>query len=107
MALGDWRFRADGRNHRRRASPVLAWRCGRDRVCGGLDHGGAWRSASGFTDTFMSIANHTIGAETLWRIVFAGFTLVGRYLTYVGWFSRHKGSVAQAPGSIPDLPRAA
>ena len=60
-----------------------------------------------FPDTFMSIANQTIGAETLWRIVFAGFTLVGLYLTYVGWIARHKGSVAQAPGSIPDLPRAA
>ena len=60
-----------------------------------------------FPDTFMSITNQTIGAETLWRIVFAGFTLVGLYLTYVGWFSRHKGSVAQAPGWIPDLPRAA
>lgn len=60
-----------------------------------------------FPDTFMSIANQTIGAETLWRIVFAVFTLVGLYLTYVGWFARHKGSVAQAPGSIPDLPRAA
>ena len=60
-----------------------------------------------FPDTFMSIANQTIGAETLWRIVFAGFTLVGLYLTYVGWIARHKGSVTQAPGSIPDLPRAA
>ena len=60
-----------------------------------------------FPDTFMSIANQTIGAETLWRMVFAGFTLVGLYLTYIGWIARPKGSVARAPGSTPDLPRAA
>ena len=60
-----------------------------------------------FPDIFMSIANHTIGAETLWRIMFGGFTLVGLYLTYVGWIARQKSPVPQAPGSIPDLPRAA
>jgi hypothetical protein len=60
-----------------------------------------------FPDTFMSIANHTIGAETFWRIIFGGVTIVGLYLTYVGWIAPQKGSAAQAPGSIPDLPRAA
>jgi len=60
-----------------------------------------------FPDTFMSMANHTIGAETVWRIIFGGVTLVGLYLTYVGWIAGQKGSVAQARGSIPDLPRAA
>jgi len=61
----------------------------------------------GFPDTFISIANHTVGAENVWRIVFGGVTLVGLYLTYIGWIARPKGSVARAPGSIPDLPRAA
>ena len=60
-----------------------------------------------FPDTFISIANHTVGAENVWRIVFGGVTLVGLYLTYIGWIARPKGSVARAPGSIPDLPRAA
>lgn len=60
-----------------------------------------------FPDTFMSIANHTIGAETLWRILFGGVTIVGLYLTYFGWIARQKGTAAQAPGSIPDLHRAA
>src|SRR5262245_21469098 len=60
-----------------------------------------------FPDTFMAIANHTIGAETLWRVVFSGFALVGLYLTYIGWFARPKGPVVQVPGSMPDLPRAA
>lgn len=60
-----------------------------------------------FPDAFMSIANDAIGAETLWRIKFGGIALVGLYLTYVGWIARPKGSVAQAPSSIPDLPRAA
>jgi hypothetical protein len=37
-----------------------------------------------FPDFFMSIANRVVGAETLWRIVFGGFVLVGLDLTYVG-----------------------
>ncbi len=60
-----------------------------------------------FPDTFMSIANQTIGAEALWRIVFGVFVLIGLYLTYVGWFASPNGSVTQAPDSVPDLPRAA
>jgi hypothetical protein len=60
-----------------------------------------------FPDWFMSIAEHAIGAETLWRIAFGGFTVVGLYLTYVGWIARHDDSVARTPRSTPDLPRAA
>lgn len=60
-----------------------------------------------FPDAFMSIANHTIGAETLWLIVFAGFALVGLYLTWVGWMPRQKSPGANVSGSMPDLPRAA
>ena len=60
-----------------------------------------------FPDTVISIANHTVGAENVSRIVFGGVTLVGLYLTYIGWIARPKGSVARAPGSLPDLPRAA
>ena len=60
-----------------------------------------------FPDAFMAIADRTIGAETLWRVVFGGFALVGLYLTYVGWFAHPKGPVVQAPRSMPDLPRAA
>ncbi len=60
-----------------------------------------------FPDTFMSIANHTIGAETLWRIIFGGVALVGLYLTYVGWIARKKDSAEHAPRSIPDLHRTA
>jgi hypothetical protein len=60
-----------------------------------------------FPDTFMSIANRTIDAQTLWRIVFGIFVLVGLYLTYVGWIARPNESVTHAPSSIPDLPSAA
>jgi hypothetical protein len=60
-----------------------------------------------FPDTFMSIANHVVGAETVWRIVFSVFVLVGLYLTYVGWIARPNGPVVQATGSTPNLPRAA
>lgn len=60
-----------------------------------------------FPETFLSIANRTVDAETLWRIVFGVFVVVGLYLTYVGWFTRPRSSASQAPGSVPDLPRAA
>jgi hypothetical protein len=60
-----------------------------------------------FPDAFMSIANHAIGAEPLWRTIFGGVTLVGLYLTYVGWIEHRKDSATQAPGSFPNLPRAA
>ena len=60
-----------------------------------------------FPDTFISIANRTIDAETLWRIVFGVFVLVGLYLTYVGWFTRPKSSGSEVPGTIPGLPHAA
>lgn len=60
-----------------------------------------------FPDTFMSIANRTIDAEALWRIVFGAFVVVGLYLTYVGWFTGPRSSVSQYSGSVPDLPRAA
>jgi hypothetical protein len=60
-----------------------------------------------FPDTFMSIANRTIDAQTLWRIAFGVFVLVGLYLTYVGWIARPNESVTHAPSSIPDLPSAA
>lgn len=60
-----------------------------------------------FPDVFMSMANQMIGAEMVWPMVFAGFTVVGLYLTYVGWLTGRRGSVSHAPGSIPELPRAA
>ena len=41
-----------------------------------------------FPDIFMSIANHTVGAENLWRVIFGGVTVAGLYLTYVGWIAR-------------------
>jgi hypothetical protein len=58
-------------------------------------------------DVFMSIANRTVGAETLWRVIFVGFILVGLYLTYAGWFTRQVKAGAPASGSIADVPRAA
>ena len=60
-----------------------------------------------FPDIFMSVANHTVGAETIWRIVFAGFALAGLYLTWVGWVPRRMGLVSHAPRSTPDLSQAA
>lgn len=107
MALGVGRFRPDGWNRRRRTSPVLA------RVAVVIVSLLGWIIVVrdilllAFPDTFMSIANHTIGAENPWRVVFGGITLVGLYLTYVGWISRRKDPVTQPSGSTPELPSAA
>ena len=60
-----------------------------------------------FPAVFMSIANHTVGAEAVWRTVFVGFALVGLYLTWVGWMPHRRHPVMRAPGSTPDLPHAA
>jgi len=38
-----------------------------------------------FPHTFVSMANHMIGAQAWWRAVCIVFALVGLYLTYVGW----------------------
>ncbi|MCV7204313.1 hypothetical protein H7J71_20085 [Mycolicibacterium peregrinum] len=61
----------------------------------------------GFPGFFMSIANRTIGAEGVWRAVFAVLVLVGLYLTYTGWIARAKPSVSPGQSPAPDLPRAA
>lgn len=60
-----------------------------------------------FPDFFMSIADRTIGAEGVWRTVFAVLVLVGLYLTYTGWIVRAKPSVSPGESPAPDLPRAA
>ncbi|MDH6193984.1 hypothetical protein M2272_000605 [Mycobacterium frederiksbergense] len=60
-----------------------------------------------FPNFFMSIANRTIGAEGVWRAVFAILVLVGLYLTYVGWIGRPQLTVSPGESPAPDLPRAA
>ncbi|MCV7155965.1 hypothetical protein [Mycolicibacterium brisbanense] len=60
-----------------------------------------------FPDFFIAIANRTIGAENLWRVVFAVFIAIGVYLTYAGWIARPKPTISPAVSSTPDLPRAA
>lgn len=60
-----------------------------------------------FPDTFLSIAEHSIGAEPLWRTVFGAFAVIGLYLVYVGWIARPDGPTAQAASSTAELPRAA
>lgn len=60
-----------------------------------------------FPQTFVSMANHMIGAEAWWRAVCIAFALVGLYLTYVGWAPESSRPTTQAASSTPDLPRAA
>ncbi|GAS93625.1 uncharacterized protein RMCC_0591 [Mycolicibacterium canariasense] len=38
-----------------------------------------------FPAVFATIAEHTIGAETLWRIVFVLVGVLGLYLALIGW----------------------
>jgi hypothetical protein len=60
-----------------------------------------------FPNFFMSIANRTIGAEGVWRAVFAVMVLVGLYLVYAGWIARPEPTVSPGESPAPDLPRAA
>ena len=60
-----------------------------------------------FPKTFDSVANSMIGAQVWWVAVCIALALVGLYLTYVGWIPAASRPTSQAPGSTPDLPRAA
>ncbi len=60
-----------------------------------------------FPAEFMSVADSVVGATTLWRIVYLGFTAIGLYLTYVGWLEPRHESAQQAPPSAQNLPNAA
>jgi hypothetical protein len=60
-----------------------------------------------FPDTFVSLANNLVGAQAWWQGVCIAFVAVGLYLTYVGWVPARSLPTSQAPGSTPDLPRAA
>ncbi|HTZ16595.1 MAG TPA: hypothetical protein VMC78_23770 [Mycobacterium sp.] len=60
-----------------------------------------------FPKAFISMANSVIGMGDLWRAICIGFTLIGLYLTYVGWMPASERSVPQAASGTPDLPRAA
>ena len=55
-----------------------------------------------FPQTFVSMANHMIGAEAWWRAVCIAFALVGLYLTYVGWAPASSRPTTQA-SSTPDI----
>jgi len=60
-----------------------------------------------FPTAFISMANSVIGMGDLWRAICIGFTMIGLYLTYVGWMPPSDRSAPQAASETPDLPRAA
>jgi hypothetical protein len=60
-----------------------------------------------FPTAFISMANSVIGMSDLWRAICIGFTMIGLYLTYVGWMPPSERSAPQAASETPDLPRAA
>jgi hypothetical protein len=60
-----------------------------------------------FPKAFISMANSVIAMGDLWRAICIGFTMVGLYLTYVGWMPASERSAPQAASETPDLPRAA
>jgi hypothetical protein len=60
-----------------------------------------------FPQTFMSAANAAMGVGALWVIACIFVTVVGLYLTYVGWSPLPSRPVPQADTSTPELRRAA
>ncbi len=60
-----------------------------------------------FPDTFVSLANNMIDAQTWWQAVCIAFAVVGLYLTYVGWIPARSRQTSQKMGSSSDVPRAA
>jgi hypothetical protein len=60
-----------------------------------------------FPTAFISMANSVIAMGDLWRAICIGFTLIGLYLTYVGWMPPSERSAPAAARKTPDLPRAA
>jgi hypothetical protein len=60
-----------------------------------------------FPTAFISMANSVIGMGDLWRAICIGFTMIGLYLTYVGWMPPSDRSAPQAASETPDLPHAA
>jgi hypothetical protein len=60
-----------------------------------------------FPKAFISMANSVIGMSDLWRAICIGFTMIGLYLTYVGWMPPSERSAPQPASETPDLPRAA
>lgn len=55
-----------------------------------------------FPELFATIAEKTIGAEALWRFVFAVIAMAGLYLTWVGWIPVPK---SPRPGTGRGVPR--
>ena len=49
-----------------------------------------------FPAVFATIAERTIGAEALWRFVFAIIAILGLYLTWVGWMPVAKSVQARS-----------
>jgi len=60
-----------------------------------------------FPQTYLSFAGTAVDAGTLWRAGFITMTLVGLYLTFMGWVPAPSRPTAQPASSTPDLPHAA
>ena len=60
-----------------------------------------------FPQTYLSFAGTAVDAGTLWRAGFIAMTLVGLYLTFMGWVPAPSRPTAQPASSTPDLPHAA
>ncbi|MGA9362197.1 MAG: hypothetical protein WBW75_30645 [Mycobacterium sp.] len=60
-----------------------------------------------FPQTYLSFAGTAVDAGTLWRAGFIAMTLVGLYLTFMGWVPAPSRPTAQPASSTPNLPHAA
>ena len=59
-----------------------------------------------FPGTFMSIA-HSLTGPGVQQTVYSCLTVIGLYLTYVGWKPAPSRSASQGASSTPDVPHAA
>lgn len=52
-----------------------------------------------FPAVFATVAEHTIGAETLWRTVFVVIGVLGFYLALIGWMPQRPAAGVHAVGT--------
>jgi hypothetical protein len=60
-----------------------------------------------FPQSYLSFASTAVDAVTWWRSGFIAMTLVGLYLTFIGWLPEPSRTTAEPASSAPDVPRAA
>lgn len=60
-----------------------------------------------FPEAYVSLADHLVGATTVWRGAYLLGVLMGVYLTYAGWIAPPEPAAPPAADTARDFPRAA